>query len=853
MVVMFCPAMWGPPFVATSGNTLGRVLQGLARIAADGYPARRMSTATESRRSAIAVALCLAALVVAALLLHREALFGGQVYHMDDAADGYYPSHVAILRAWAEGKLPTWERGAWSGWPLVVDPYYGPFYPGTLLFAIAGAARGLAWVVAMHVVLGAVGMLLLCRRRGLPWAAALLAAASLGFSSFMVVRIRHVIFIEALAWLPWLFVAIEGWVQRRRLGDLALGASAIGLGLLSGGLPLLPFFALVVAAYALPRLARVGVDGESARRARLVALGGLAAAGVVGLLVGAAQLLPTLSHMPLSPRMLGTDPSFASSYAWPSPAYLGTLLAPDLFGGEERAAWFGAFNHWEMAGYYAGAWVVALAPVGLARARRRPELWALFAVSVVAVLLAFGDKGPLHGLFFRHLPLYAALRCPTRALVMALAVWPLLAAEGLTWLLKLLDENDPPAIARRALLLRAGAVVIAVGAALALARVVTHPRPPTPPAQLAARAALAHLGVVAVAGLAILVALGRARPRLAATAIALLTLVDLVVVGRGSIQPKPGDWPAGTDRFHAVAWLEEHARGPEAGRFIPDAGGPFRLHNVGMVYGLESAGGYDSVSVWRMVHLLWLNDHGAPYPHDKLKDDLAAGVLRRLDGPLVDLLNVRWAIASRAPGPRWIERFRPRPGEPPLARHERTWDGQLGVYENPQALPRAFVVYQATVVPPVEGETARGRDVALARALLAIDPRTTVLLEEAPDPAPSGRPLPLTPARVVEAARDRVVVEAEAAEPGVLVLSETAYPGWRATVDGVERPLLTADYALRGVALAPGRHRVEFTFRHRPTERGLALAGVGLAGLVALVAASLVARRRRRRMAGARR
>lgn len=798
-----------------------------------------------TRRTRILVAVGVAALIVAALVLHREALFGGQVYHMDDAADGYYPSHVAILRAWAEGKLPTWERGAWSGWPLVVDPYYGPFYPGTILFAIAGAARGLAWVTALHVILGAVGMLLLCRRRQLPWEAALLAAASLGFSSFMVVRIRHVIFIEALAWLPWLLAAVEGWMQRRRAGDLALGAAAIGLGLLSGGLPLLPFFALVVAAYALPRLPRA--DEKRA------VVGGLAGAGVIGLLLGAAQLLPTLAHMPLSPRMLGTDPSFASSYAWPQLGYLGTLLAPDVYGGEERSAWFGAFNHWEMAGYYAGAWVVALAPVGLARARRRPELWALFAVSLVAVLLAFGDKGPLHGLFFRHVPLYAALRCPTRALVMALAVWPILAAEGLTWLLRLDGEAPPSPSSRRALAIRVGAVVVAVAGALAIAWAVTHPKRPVLPSLMAARAALAHLGVVAVAGLALLVALGRARPRVAAVALAALTLVELVVIGRGSIQPKPGDWPAGTDHFHAVAWLEEHARGPEAGRFIPDAGGPFRLHNVGMVYGLESAGGYDSVSVWRMVHLLWMNNHGAPYPHDKLKDDLAAGVLRRLDGPLVDLLNVRWVIASHAPGPRWVERFRPRPGEPPLATHERIWDGQLGVYENPEALPRAFVVYQATVVPPVAGQAPRARDLALGRALLALDPRTTALLEETPDPAPAGRPLPLTPARVVEAARDRVVVEAEAVEPGVLVLSETTYPGWRATVDGVERPLLTADYALRGVALAAGHHRVELTFRHAPTERGLALAGVGAVALVALVVAALVARRRRARMAGVRR
>src|SRR3954462_7656457 len=94
------------------------------------------------------VALLLACAVAGLLAvgwLHHEVLFGGMVYHMDDAADGYYPSHVAILRAYATGSLPTWERGAWSGWPLVADPYYGAFYPPTVLFAVLGAVGGLGW------------------------------------------------------------------------------------------------------------------------------------------------------------------------------------------------------------------------------------------------------------------------------------------------------------------------------------------------------------------------------------------------------------------------------------------------------------------------------------------------------------------------------------------------------------------------------------------------------------------------------------------------------------------------------------------------------------------------------------
>ena len=135
--------------------------------------------------------------------------------------------------------------------------------------------------------------------------------------------------------------------------------------------------------------------------------------------------------------------------------------------------------------------------------------------------------------------------------------------------------------------------------------------------------------------------------------------------------------------------------------------------------------------------------------------------------------------------------------------------------------------------------TVLAADAAQARALAALDPRNNVLLDAAPLPAPAGSGL--EPARVTLHARKRVVVEAELAAPGILVLADTWYPGWRVTVDGAAAPLLRADYAFRGVALPAGRHVVEFTFSSRPAALGLWLS---LLGLVALAAVGLIGRKR---------
>jgi len=650
----------------------------------------------------------------------------------------------------------------------------------------------------------------------------------------MVVRVRHVIFIQMAAWIPWILWAFDRWLEQRRRTHLLALAVFGALSILAGALSLEVLAALPVIAYVIARLASAWRAEPPQKRLRRVAvdIGALLGVTALGLSLAAAQVVPSLAHLPESPRSLGTSYEFASSYAWPNLRYALTLLLPDLYGNNMRGRYVGAFNYWEMAGYFVGIVPWLLAPfAALWRGQGfflRRELAAMAAVGLVAIGAALGDAGPVHKVLYHGLPLYATLRCPTRALFIVVLVVPVLAAHGAHALFRERSgeggersgEGGSPNERRWFLLLAA----LAMG--LVLLGVAIYAR--LAPGEQAARYGAVRLALVsgAVALLGGLTFLRVVAASGALLAVTLLVPLELLWQNAGYLRAEPPSYPAGTERFQALEWVREHGMGS---RFVNDGRGPFRLHNVGMVYGLENASGYDSVPVWRYVNFLQILNYGRPYPHAKLKHDLAAASVVNFDSRLLDLLNVKYVITFRSlSAPRYRLVFRPQ-SPTTLAWAEQFWDQRLMVYENTTVLPRAFLLYEMQVV---DGPDAA----AMALARQDFDPGRTVILEKQPaippTPADPGEPA-LRPANVLRHERHRILIEAVTPKPGILVLSEVFYPGWQARVDGKPAEILRADYALRAVALPAGRHTVELVYRNRAALAGI---GVSLAGLVVLIA-----------------
>ncbi len=155
------------------------------------------------------------------------------------------------------------------------------------------------------------------------------------------------------------------------------------------------------------------------------------------------------------------------------------------------------------------------------------------------------------------------------------------------------------------------------------------------------------------------------------------------------------------------------------------------------------------------------------------------------------------------------------------------------MWENRNVLPRAFVVHRAEQLADDQILARLTRpDFQPGRIVLLSANAPTIQSEEKGDQV-----------RVTEYRPERVTIETRAGSPGYLILADTWYPGWAATVDGKATPIYRADYIFRAVSLETGAHQVVFEYHPTWLAPGLMLAGASIALTVVITHASLRAKR----------
>lgn len=139
--------------------------------------------------------------------------------------------------------------------------------------------------------------------------------------------------------------------------------------------------------------------------------------------------------------------------------------------------------------------------------------------------------------------------------------------------------------------------------------------------------------------------------------------------------------------------------------------------------------------------------------------------------------------------------------------------GDVKVYQNHSALPRAFIVHEAIVADSDEQALGILQDPTF-------DPKRSVVLS-------GGRSLDVGQGQSDVTIRSyephRIELRVNLDVPGYLILTDSYYPGWSAEVDGEPATIHRADLYFRAIALEPGEHRLTLQYEPRSAYLGMAI------------------------------
>ena len=304
---------------------------------------------------------------------------------MWDGVAEFYPWRLFLSRSVHQGFLPLWNPHQFCGTPFVGNSQSAIFYPLNALFVLLPVTAAFGVSVLLHLFLTGVFLYAFLRSSAfrLSRSAALAGAVVWQLCTWQVSWLALPTFLCVSTWLPAALLLTQRFADRPTRSRGALLGACLGLMLLAGHLQICLYCYLLIGAYAL------SIALPSARgRNRIALIAGAGLALGIMILIGAAQLLPSVELSRMSHRAGGapTWTGYEGYIGLAVPAYhLASIFAPDFFGNPTVGSYWGYTNYAENAAYV-GVPALLLAFVGVIAGWRASKPARFFAVSAVIAI-----------------------------------------------------------------------------------------------------------------------------------------------------------------------------------------------------------------------------------------------------------------------------------------------------------------------------------------------------------------------------------------------------------------------------------------------------------------------------------
>ena len=147
----------------------------------------------------------------------------------------------------------------------------------------------------------------------------------------------------------------------------------------------------------------------------------------------------------------------------------------------------------------------------------------------------------------------------------------------------------------------------------------------------------------------------------------------------------------------------------------------------------------------------------------------------------------------------------------------QVYKGEVNIFENRLAFPRAFIAYNVEYASSFTEAQGMIREENF-------DLRRKIVLEEKLPSENYLGPEKENFASITDYGYNKVAIKAKTETPGILVLSDVFYPGWKAEIDGKPAKIYRVDGLIRGVYLPSGIHEVVFNYWPPSFAKGLVVA-----------------------------
>lgn len=778
---------------------------------------------------------CFAIVALALMLLWfcDEMIFADKIPFFRDLGSYFYPIKYSVAEAFKAGELPLWERRMASGFPIMAGLQSAVFYPPTLAFNLLPFFAAVQFTFVIHYAVAALGSYVLFRSWKCGVFVAVIGAILFAFGGTTVSLTNLLNHFQSAVWLPWMIYLWERTVRTERWTAL-VAFSIVSLCQLLAGSPEIFLLSLGVVVLDTIRLYR-----EREINAFLRCITILLGAGFIVVGLGMVQLLPTAELILQSRREQPIPASEALSGSL-RPSSLMGLLLPTLEADSSLSLGVRlllAEGVPFLLSHYIGVIAVFGLCFWLCTAPKKERIISIGLLGV-SVLLAFGSYTPVYPFLYEWVPLFRVMRFPEKFYFVTFAFLVFAAVQGLRRFADGESSRIPSIIAITILAGWVTAYAVFRWEPNLLARWI-QPRQPgkvlttVNPTTIAAILFSLEKQIAMSLVLAALLSLNRwgiLRSTLLQPLLVLAVFIDLssankplhflrekaLIQNAAHVIDKPP--PDHSRLFYYPPGSNLHPS------FVRVTGNPSYekatelalnnlLPNAGMLYGFEYFQDIDALG--RRTYTDFLSFINALAPDQR--------------GKLLRVLNVKYVIAFHSLDVKGFKLVREFP------------EHYSRLYEVTESVPRTYLVSHATYDhDPISTLRRLSSE--------AFDPMREVVLDAPAHGAP--KPSFQGDATIRLYQNNKVQIDTRLSDPGILVLTDAFYPGWKVFVDGVEEKILRANYLFRGVELPAGNHRVEFVYDPLSFKFGLVISSLTAALLFAVPLVGWILRRAALRRSG---